>query len=101
MKSILLITLFVSTSAFAAEKCRDAVAKQIPKSATLLEDAAVVLKPGEESFIKMGEIWNDQKETLEYYGYEKSNGYYGVYTAVGASLKDCKLKRIIDLGDDA
>jgi hypothetical protein len=96
-----LIGLVISTSAMAAEKCREAVAKQIPKRATLMKDAAIVLKPGEDTVFMMGEIWNDQKETLEYYAYEKSNGYYGIYTAVGASLKDCKIKRIIDLGDDA
>jgi hypothetical protein len=101
MKTLLIAAVLLSSNAFAAEKCRKAVAKQIPKSAKLLDTEGYLLNPGEDAPYLMGEIWNDLQEPLEYYGYEKSNGYWGVYTAVGASLKDCKIKRIIDVGDDA
>ena len=99
MKALLVLAILVSTSAFAAEKCRNAVAKQLPKDAKLLDRPAVVLNPGEDDMYMMGEIWNDLNETLEYYGVSKSNGYYAEYTAVGASMKTCKIVRRITIGD--
>lgn len=101
MKIITLIALMLSFNAFAAEKCRDAVARQLPKDAKLMKNKAVLLNPGEDDMYMMGEIWNDLKEPLEYYGIETSNGYYAEYTAVGASLKSCKILREIEIGDDA
>jgi hypothetical protein len=47
----------------------------------------------------MGEIWNDLKEPLEFYGTASSNGYYKVYNAVGASLRNCKIVKRIEIGD--
>lgn len=98
MKAFIILALLSST-AFAAEKCRTQVTKQIPKGARLLDNKAVLLNPGQDDLYMMGEIWNDLNEPLEYYGVGKSNGYYEEYTAVGASLKDCKVKRVIDIGD--
>lgn len=101
MKLLALFALALSLNAFAAEKCRNAVAKQIPKDAKLMNRPAVLLDPGEDDMYMMGEIWNDLNEPLEYYGYEKSNGYWAEYFAVGARLKDCKVVREIEIGDDA
>jgi hypothetical protein len=101
MKLIILIAITLSFNALAAEKCRDAVAKQIPKKWKLTDAESVVVKPGADDLMMMGEVWNDLDEPLEYYAAESSNGYWGVYRAYGASLKTCKIRRQIDLGDDA
>ncbi len=99
MKLMTIIALTLSLNAMAAEKCRSLVAKQLPQGTTLMTNKAVVLNPGEDDMWMMGEIWNDLKEPLEYYGTSKSNGYYKVYEAVGASLVNCKIKHVIDIGD--
>lgn len=98
MKLILILAI-LSSSAFAAEKCRKSVQSQLPKDSKLMDRAAVVLNPGQDDMYMMGEIWNDLKEPLEYYGVSTSNGYYAEYTAVGASLKTCKIMREIEIGD--
>lgn len=99
MKLITFFTLVLSLNAFAAEKCRTAVAKQISQKSKLMVRPAMLLHPGEDDMYMMGEIWNDLNEPLEYYGVETSNGYYVEYTAVGASLKNCKILRKIIIGD--
>lgn len=99
MKLITIIALTLSLNAVAAEKCRSLVAKQLPQGSTLMDRAAVVLKPGADDMFMMGEIWNDLQEPLEFYGVATSNGYYKEYTAVGASLKTCKILRNIEIGD--
>lgn len=98
MKLILILAL-LSTSVLAQEKCRSSVEKQLPTGSKLLKNKAVVLNPGEDYPYMMGEIWNDQKEPLEYYGVSTSNGYYAEYLAVGASLRNCKIMREIEIGD--
>lgn len=99
MKLIVLTALTLSLNAFAGEKCRSQAAKQLPAGSSLLPHAAVILAPGADYPYMMGEVWNDTNETLEFYGVSKSNGYYDEYTAVGTSLKDCKVKRVITIGD--
>lgn len=99
MKIITLFAMLLSINAFAAEKCRDAVAKQLPKESKLMQNKAVLLNPGQDDAYMMGEIWNDLNEPLEYYAVSTGNGYYSEYTAVGASLKTCKILRNIEIGD--
>ena len=99
MKLITLFALTLSLNAFAGEKCRSQVAKQLPQGTSLMANTVIVLNPGEDTMYMMGEIWNDLKEPLEYYGTSRSNGYYKEYVAVGASLKTCKVVRTIEIGD--
>jgi hypothetical protein len=99
MKFITFFVLVFTLNAFAVDKCRDAVIKQLPKNYKIMDRKAETLNPGEDTMYMMGEIWNDTAETLEYYGVEKSNGYYGEYFAFGASVKTCKIMRKIEIGD--
>lgn len=96
---LILILVVLSTSAFAAEKCRKSVQSQLPAESQLMDRPAILLNPGEEDMYMMGDIWNDLNEPLEFYGVSTSNGYYDEYTAVGASLKTCKIVRNIEIGD--